>query len=387
MTRRRLTHVVESLEPWGTQRLLSLVARRLPSLDRPLRRDYEQRVVAIRSMKTADVSCRAELESAGVSVDVIGRPDSNDDSLLRTMWKLRPYLRDDTIDFVHLWDDAAIAAAVPWIARLPSNPITLCSIREPRRESSWGTRLIELRTLLRSIPIVNDATVYRQRIAGLKLYEKHWATAVETVPHDPIDSHATRTVAEVRSALGVPATTRLIGTACRLTHDKNVRDLLFAGALLKLVHSDFRIVIVGEGPALNDLRRFAELMRIDDLTIFTGLSMEPDDVISALFAYVAPSYWTGRAREIAIALGLGIPIVAVDTPIHREEFDVDKNGFVFGEHDQGMLTRHLHHLMVDESLYARMASAARERAERSPDPDDVVQRYADVYETIEMMFG
>jgi glycosyltransferase involved in cell wall biosynthesis len=375
---RRLTHVVESLEPWGTQRMLAITARRLPAAE------YSQRVVALRTTAADDVNCRAELEAAGVTVDVIGRRDPDDDRQLRTMWKLRPHVRRGATDLVHLWDDASIAAAGPWIAPPQVGPAAVCSIRGPRRDLPWLPSLFERRTLLRARPIVSDPTVLAQRLTDLLRYGSQHDPAIAertvAVPHDPIESHAVRTVAEVRAVLGVSPTTKLIGTACRLTPDANVRDLLFAAALLKLVHNDFRIVVCGDGPALEDLRRFAALMRVDDVTIFTGLTIEPDEVISALHAYVAPSYWIGRAREVGVALGSGVPIVAADTPIHRGEFEVDRSGFVFREHDQGTLTRHLHQLIEDGPLHARMAAGARELAAKFHDPDDVVQCYVEAYE-------
>lgn len=374
---RRLTHVVESLEPWGTQRMLAITARRLPAAE------YSQRVVALRTSGAGDVSCRAELEAAGVTVEVIGRRDPDDDSPLRTMWKVRPHVSRGATDLVHLWDDAAIAAAGPWIAPPLVGPAAVCSIRGPRRELPWLRTVFERRTLLRARPIISDARVLLQRLTDLVPFGMHNQSIdkrLVAVPHDPIESHATRTVAEVRAVLGMSPTTKLIGTACRLTPDANVRDLLFAGALLKLVHDDYRIVVCGVGPSLDDLRRFATLMRIDDITIFTGLEIEPDEVISALHSYVAASYWTGRAREVGVALGSGVPVVAADTPIHRDEFDVDRNGFVFREHDQGDLTRHLHQLLSEPELHARMAAAAVERATMFNDPDDVVQCYVEAYE-------
>jgi len=372
MTPRRLTHVVESLEPWSAQRMLALVAQRLPTAD------YKQRVVALRAETSGGLSCRAELVAAGVAVETIGRPNSDDDSLLQTMWKLRPHLRRDATDLVHLWDDASIAAAGPWVAPPRVGPAVVCSIRHPRRDIPWAAWLFERRTLLRAMPLVNDQTVFRQRL-GLH-GERAIAARAVAVPSDPIESYARRTPAELRAALGVSPTTKLIGTACRLTPDANVRDLLFAGALLKLVHNDYRIVVCGDGPALDDLRRFATLMRIDDLTIFTRLTIEPDELIASLFAYVAPSFWTGRTREIGVALGEGVPIIAADTPIHRDEIDVDQCGFVFREHDQGTLTRHLHQLLNDAELHARMSAAARKRAELIYDADDVVRQYAAAYE-------
>lgn len=369
MTLRRMTHVVESLEPWGTQRLLSLVARRLPAAE------YAQRVVSLRAESDGSVSCRADLQAAGCEVATLGQRDPDDDSFLRTTWKLRPHLARDATKLVHLWDDASIVAAAPWIARPNVGPAAVCSIRNPRRELPWLMNRFEQRTLFGALPIVNDVRVYRQRLEPLGKR----AEAALVVPHDPIESHTTRTVEQVRAALGVAPSTKLIGTACRLTPDANVRDLLFAGALLKLVHTDFRIVVCGAGPSFDDLRRFAALMQIDDLTIFTGLTLEPDDVIQALFAYVAPSYWVGPAREVRVALKHGVPIVAADTPIHRAEFDVERSGFVFREHDQGTLTRHLHELLNDDALYGRMSAAAREYAETFPTADEVASLYAEHY--------
>ncbi|MCE9607952.1 MAG: glycosyltransferase [Planctomycetia bacterium] len=384
MTRRRLVHVVESLEPWSAQRMLSLVARRLP-VDM-----FEQRVVALHSAGESEDLCRAELLAAGIQVDVVGglraRSQNSErrscgDSRVAATWGVRRFVARDAAEIVHLWDDSARACVGPWIA-LTNGPAIVYSLRNPRCDALGLDRFLERRTLSRAAAIIaNDPTVRTQRLAVHPRYQSQWAGKTRVV-RDSIEPAKTYRNDGIRSALGVPQSTKLIGTACRLVPDANVRDLLFAGALLKLVHEDFRIVICGDGPSRDDLRRFATLMRIDEITHFVGPAIDPDAVISELFAYVAPAYWAGPAREIGVALRHGVPVVGVDTPVRRAELDVERNGFVFREHDQGALTRHLHQLLGDAPVYDRMSSAARERAQGFSHPDEVAAQYAAIYDEV-----
>lgn len=389
MTRRRLTHVVESLEPWGTQRQLSLVARRLP-------REYDQRVIALRAGGETDASVRRELREAGIEVAVSGKPWDEGERRLATAWRVRNAISREAADLVHLWDDDALRLVGPLTALKRGGAFAhksvaerraglICSLRRPQRDVLGLDRYLERRTLNRAAAIfVSDPTVRRLRLPELPENDRGFYGKA-CVLRDAYESFAPSASASLRVQFAIPPHAKLIGTACRLTPDANVRDLLFAAALLKLVHSDFRIIVCGDGPSLVDLRRFAALMRVDELTIFTGAAIEPDALIPELFAYVSPAYWDGPSREIALAQRHGVPVVAVDTPIRRAELDPERTGFLFREHDQGELTRHLHQWLSEPELHRRMGDAARERAARSfaaATVDELAARYRAVYDSV-----
>ena len=389
MTRRRLTHVVESLEPWGTQRQLSLVARRLP-------REYDQRVIALRAGGETDASVRRELREAGIEVAVSGKPFDDGERRLATAWRIRHAISRAAADLVHLWDDTALRLVGPLAEMKRGGMLThrsiaqrraglICSLRRPQRDVLGLDRYLERRTLDRAAAVfVSDPTVRRLRLPEFPendrgLYGRGLGL------RDAYESFAPSASTSLREQFAIPPHAKLIGTACRLTPDANVRDLLFAAALLKLVHTDFRIVVCGDGPSLVDLRRFAALMRVDELTIFTGAAIEPDALIPELFAYVSPAYWDGPSREIALAQRHGVPVVAVDTPIRRAEFDVERTGFVYREHDQGELTRHLHQWLLEPDLHRKMGDAARERAAplfAASHVDELAARYRAVYDSV-----
>ena len=389
MIRRRLTHVVESLEPGSTQRLLSLVARRLP-------REYDQRVIALRAGGENDATIRRELREAGIEVAVSGKPMDDGERRLATAWRIRRAISREAADLVHLWDDASIRLVGPLAAMkrggvLTHRPIAsrraglICSLRGPRRDALGIDRYLERRTLDRSAVIfVNDPTVRRLRLPEFPENERGFYGRALVLP-DAYESFGPSAGGSLREQFGVSPETKLIGTACRLTPDANVRDLLFAAALLKLVHTDFRIIVCGDGPSLVDLRRFAALMRVDDLTIFTGAAIGPDALIPELFAYVSPAYWDSPSREIALAQRHGVPVVAVDTPIRRAELEAEQTGFLFREHDQGELTRHLHHWLQEPELHCKMGDAARERAApvfAAATVDELAAQYRGIYDSV-----
>ena len=56
----------------------------------------------------------------------------------------------------------------------------------------------------------------------------------------------------------------------RLAPEKSVELILEAGALLKQDGVQFKMMIVGKGPSLDDLKEEARRLKIDDVVIFTG---------------------------------------------------------------------------------------------------------------------
>lgn len=157
---------------------------------------------------------------------------------------------------------------------------------------------------------------------------------------------------------------RLIGVIGRLVPEKRVQDLIWAADLLRVLHDNLRMLIIGGGPLRPQLEQYARMASDLDHIRFLG---ERDDLWR-----IMPHLdvlWNGddnRSVSIAMleAMAAGVPVVASDVPVNREIVIPGETGFLVpigvrsGRADRA---RHTDRIFTDAALAARLAEGARER--------------------------
>ncbi len=102
-------------------------------------------------------------------------------------------------------------------------------------------------------------------------------------------------------------------SAGRLVEMKDHRTLLRAFAL-HLVHHPSKLLILGNGPMLNELQNLAQTLGISDHVEMTGFVENPLPFMRAADAFVLSSRSEGFGNVIVEALGCGTPVVSTDCP-------------------------------------------------------------------------
>jgi glycosyltransferase involved in cell wall biosynthesis len=294
---------------------------------------------------------------------------------MREIGGLRP-------DVVHLWDDWALQEVGPLLAVRSSTTPIVVSLRHPRTPGTWLASRLERHVLAKAARIViGDEAVLLGRTAGrIAASDRRTATIADGIARPTVDEVA-RLRSEVRSELALPAATRLIGYAGPLVHHANVRDVIWLGMLLRVLHPDVRVVIVGEGPHEDDLRRFATLVEYAEQTHFLGWRRDETRILGACDLYVDAARLDGPSPAIDAAQAAGVPVLCVDTPIRSRQVQADRTGFLFAEHDRAMLVRRAHKLLTNPDLYREMSAAARTWSERLPTPESAAAAYHELYRT------
>ncbi|GAB3526620.1 glycosyltransferase [Arthrobacter monumenti] len=80
-----------------------------------------------------------------------------------------------------------------------------------------------------------------------------------------------------RERLGIPDESMVVGYAGSLTAYEGIADLLDAMSIVREHQADFRLVIVGDGPVLADLKKRSRELNISDQVIFAG-RVKPQEV-------------------------------------------------------------------------------------------------------------
>lgn len=113
----------------------------------------------------------------------------------------------------------------------------------------------------------------------------------------------------------------------RLVEKKNFKDAISALKEIKLVHKDAKLIILGEGPELNSLKKYAENLSISDSVVFKGFVDDPYKYYASSHVFVQTSRYEGFGYVLAEALACGVSVVAYDgRGAMREILDNGKYG-------------------------------------------------------------
>ncbi len=100
----------------------------------------------------------------------------------------------------------------------------------------------------------------------------------------------------------------------RLVAEKGFQYLIEALPLVKTTCPDTRLIIIGQGPLLEQLRQVSNRLGLHDSIDFIGFQKNPWAYLARADVFVMPSLAEAFGNVLAEALSLGIPSVASDCP-------------------------------------------------------------------------
>jgi glycosyltransferase involved in cell wall biosynthesis len=115
----------------------------------------------------------------------------------------------------------------------------------------------------------------------------------------------------LRQEWGVPSNAWLIGTVARLAPQKSLDILLESFAKYQdKAEMDSRLVIVGNGPLILDLKKQAMRLGIDQLIVWAGFREDIPEVIAAFDCFILTSSYEGFGLVLLEAMASKKPIIA-----------------------------------------------------------------------------
>ncbi|MEM5532985.1 glycosyltransferase [Pseudoalteromonas arctica] len=105
---------------------------------------------------------------------------------------------------------------------------------------------------------------------------------------------------------------KLLLAVGRLTEAKDYPNLLLAIQLLKKQRTDFKLVIVGDGPLKIDLVNMVKELDLTEYVQFLGIRNDIPDLMSASDLFVLSSAWEGFGLVVAEAMACERLVVATD---------------------------------------------------------------------------
>lgn len=152
----------------------------------------------------------------------------------------------------------------------------------------------------------------------------------------------------------------------RLGPEKNLDFLLrsFAGAIQ--AYDNLRLVLIGSGPAREDLEDRATRSGIQHAVRFTGpvAYHQLPRYMAMADAFVTASVTEVHPLTVIEAMAAGLPVVGINSPGVGDTVINDQTGYLVPEEDLAMFTAKMIRIAVDTSNRQRMGQQARIEAQK-----------------------
>ena len=182
-----------------------------------------------------------------------------------------------------------------------------------------------------------------------------------------------------RKALGLPEAVPVIAAVGRLVRRKGYDVLLEAAARLK--RRDWHLVIIGDGPEENRLKRLAASLGIERQVAFRGFVSEEIkfQILNRADLFALPSLHEGFGLVFVEAMYCGLPVITTDNGGQRDFLSDGKTGYLIPVGDVDSLAMRMEALFADERMRRRIGAYNRGYAKTFL-IEQVAERYRALFE-------
>jgi glycosyltransferase involved in cell wall biosynthesis len=160
-----------------------------------------------------------------------------------------------------------------------------------------------------------------------------------------------------------PERHKIFGIVARLSEEKGHDILLNAFAQVSKARPDTRLMVIGDGPLLEQVKAQSKSLGLDDVVIFTGMQRNIPDYLALLDVFVLSSTRESFPLAAREAMAAGRPVIAPRIGGCPEVVDEGVTGFLFESRNVEQLRDRMLDMLAD-GRPAQMGRAARERVER-----------------------
>ncbi len=340
---RRILHIIDSLGYNGAATQLLVLAKALAS------QKYDVHVCSLarHAPRTND------LAALGIPTTIIPRRWTFDPF---ADWQLVRYVRRLQPDVVHTWNTVPgmlgpITARRPFVAG--HYHIERCKL-----PAEWA---IERRFAGRASRYISNSDAVRRWLLQHEIaVDKSVVIPTGIEPTRPSDLSRD----ELLRQLNLPPDALLIGVIGQLIPENRVKDLIWAADLLRVLHNNLRLLVIGDGPLRAQLEEYARLASDLEHIHFLGAGNDVWRITPHLSALWNASENTGQSASILEAMAAGVPVVASDTQSNRELIVDNECGFLIPlgtRAGRAARARQTHRIFTEPALAARLAKNAQAR--------------------------
>lgn len=249
-------------------------------------------------------------------------------------------------------------------AKLAGVSIVIMSLHATGRPNGKPT-VDKLNRILNHSRILTDRFVAVGDSHRKYLIEKEGLDASRTVViHNGVntDEFSPEAIRLARSeSWGIPSNVPVIGIFARFKLEKRHDIFLYACKELLAKYPKLRILLVGDGPLEEDVKRKVVELDLDDYVHFTG---GLDDVRPALarmtVSVICSDIVETFSNTMLESMASGVPFISTRVGSAHEAIEDGFNGFLIEKNDPEVLAVAIDRLLDDSSLRVSFSKAARQ---------------------------
>jgi glycosyltransferase involved in cell wall biosynthesis len=286
---------------------------------------------------------------------------------------LARYIRDNNIRLVHTFDMPLTSYAIP-VTRVLTSAIALASQRCHLSLAGPHLRKFVLFAERRAHGVV----------VNCRFLERHLVDDAKIPPeriylcYNGVDLSRFRR-APANRPHSLPAEALVIGVVSVLRPEKGLTTLLDAFANLRSKVANLKLVLIGSGPMLSELRDRARGLGILDDCIFEGSTNQVDEWLRNIDIFVLPSLSEALSNSLMEAMACGCCPIASRVGGNPELIEDGVRGLLFEPGNSADLASKLSAVIFDADLRARMAGTAHDFLQANFSRAASAHRMAEIY--------
>ena len=179
--------------------------------------------------------------------------------------------------------------------------------------------------------------------------------------------------------LDLKENSRYIGTISRLEPIKNQAMMINAFHKAKQAFSDLKLVLIGDGAKMQDLKKLTISLGIEQDVIFTGFIDNPQRYITLFEIFLLSSFSEGTSMTLLEAMSLSKPCVVTDVGGNPEIVIDNKMGLVVPSDDSDAFSSAIIKLLSDNEKRNVFGEAARYRFLKHFSVEHMIEKYQSLY--------
>lgn len=185
---------------------------------------------------------------------------------------------------------------------------------------------------------------------------------------------------QTRAELGLSDEQVVIGVVARLFDYKGHTHLFDAFAQVAAEHPRAVLVLVGEGPLLDELTAQAQSLGLAERIHFLGLRHDVPRLLQAFDLFCLPSLLEGMPNVVLEAMAAGLAVISTTVPGATELVVPGETGWLVAIADSDAIARALREALGDRNRLQAYGQAGRRRVEQNFDLPVIIDRCLAFYE-------
>jgi glycosyltransferase involved in cell wall biosynthesis len=273
------------------------------------------------------------------------------------MWRLYRLMRRLEIDIAYSFMTFPIVVG-SLMARLAGVPVILGSERVMDFEARWRLKLKKWVSPLISEITANSSEVHQYIVNTVGYPAEKVSTIVNGVALEALEPGHDRD--EMRRQYGIENGDVLVGCVARLARQKGQMYLLQAIVTLNRFPR-LKIMFVGGGDDLSELRQFCRKNGISDRVLFVGRQQMVGSFLAMMDIFVLPSLAEGMPNAVLEAMLSRLPVIATDVGGTSEVVINNQTGLLVPPANPDLLAAAIRTMLDNPVSAGEMATAGFEK--------------------------